>query len=203
MEEDYCECEFPSDEASDSNLNYQIAQAETTLNRIIGFINNSESKTGITLTMVGVVLAIITTLGGESIMGMFSETWHSPSIAAVFIVVIFFVFLAANLIGICLLMKVLVPDLGSEGYETEGFESDSKIFFGKISSNNETYSQYEEKMLNYSSEDYLNDLWSQIYINSKICLRKFNNFNIGLKVTIPSIMLLLATIVIFRFFIPG
>ena len=54
----------------------------------------------------------------------------------------------------------------------------SKIFFGSICKNS-TYSQYKERMLNCNEDEYINDIISQIYLNSIICNRKFNNFKNG------------------------
>ena len=177
-------CERTTKERMDETLSEKISHAEATLDRIIGFINNSESKTGITLTMVGVMLTILFALSGENIMSMFNKASDDLGLITGAFLLLFCVSLVATLFGIYKLIKVLAPVLDAEERIGGDFENDSKIFFGRISSKNEEYSQYRDKLLNYSPEDYLNDLWSQIYINSKICTIKFDDFNIGLRVAI-------------------
>ena len=196
-------CEIPPKKVYKTTISELIPHAETTLDRIIGFINNSEGKTGITLTMVGVILTIIFTLGGENIMKMFSEAWNNLEPITGMFLVLFSLSFAFTLFGIYKLTKVLTPRLSVKIHEDEMFEKDSKIFFGRIASNNERYSQFRNKLLDYSDEDYLNDLWSQIYINSKICTKKFNYFYHGIRITIPSLLAMLAITVIFGFFILG
>lgn len=201
MNDDQCirKCSKPG--RTEQALFEKISHAEVTLDRTIGFINNSESKTGITLTMVGVILTIIFTLSGNNIMIMFNEVLNNPGPTTIAFIIIFSATLLATLYGIYKLINVLTPKLDAKEHEDGKFECDSRIFFGRIASGNERYSQFRNKMLDYSSEDYLNDLWSQIYINSNICKKKFRNFYIGLRVAIPSLLLLLATVIVFGFII--
>jgi len=196
-------CEHPTKERTEQILSDKISYAEATLDRTIGFINNSESKTGITLTIVGVILTVLFALSGENIMNMFSQTWDDFGLITGAFLILFCASLSASLFGIYKLIKVLTPMLNVKELEDEKFEKDSKIYFGRISKNNKEYSQYRDKLLNYSQEDYLNDLWSQIYINSKICATKFSNFYVGLRFAIPGLLSLLAVVMIFSFFILG
>lgn len=56
-------------------------------------------------------------------------------------------------------------------------------FFGKIS-DKASYQVFQNEVLNMTKEEYLNDLLSQIYINSKIANEKHVNYNKGIKWTI-------------------
>lgn len=60
---------------------------------------------------------------------------------------------------------------------------DSVLFFGKIS-DKASYQVFQNEVLNMTKEEYLNDLLSQIYINSKIANEKHVNYNKGIKWTI-------------------
>lgn len=61
--------------------------------------------------------------------------------------------------------------------------TDSVLFFGKIS-DKASYQVFQNDVLNMTKEEYLNDLLSQIYINSKIANEKHVNYNKGIKWTI-------------------
>ena len=171
-----------------------ISDAEAVLNRTISFMENSESKTGIALTMVGVMLTVIFALAGDDVMSMFSAIHHNPNATGILFILLFFLSLAASMYGMCQFARVLVPSLECE--------KDSRIYFEKISGNRD-YEEYRSKMERYGPEDHLDDLWSQIYANSKICIRKYRYFKHGLRTTVPGMFAVLAVIVIFRFLILG
>lgn len=172
----------------------KISDAEAVLNRTIGFIENSESKTGIALTMVGIMMTVIFAMAGNDVMSMFSAIRHNLDAAGILFILLFFLSLTASVYGMCQFARVLVPSLECE--------KDSRIYFGKISDNRD-YEEYRSKMEKYGPEDHLDDLWSQIYVNSKICIRKYRYFKHGLRTTVPGMFAVLAVIVIFRFLILG
>ncbi len=62
----------------------------------------------------------------------------------------------------------------------EDLAKDSIIYFGTIKKHNK-YKQYKNTVINIKNEEYLNDLLSQIYINSKIAYAKFENYNKGIQ----------------------
>lgn len=202
IDEELSTCNSDSS-STERTLEKKISDAEAILERILGFNNNSESKTGITLTIVGVILTVIFALSGDDILNIFRTMFAAPDTTGIIFVILFFISLITAIYGIYRLVRVLVPVLDSDDCDTGDFETDSRIFFGNIYSNNKGYNDYRDKMLSYCSEEHLNDLWSQIYVNSRVCSKKFKNFNAGLKVTLPSLFILLAIIVIFRFLILG
>lgn len=61
--------------------------------------------------------------------------------------------------------------------------TDSILFFGKIS-DRASYQIFQNDILSIKKEDYLKDLLSQVYINSKIANEKYVNYNKGIKWTI-------------------
>ena len=60
--------------------------------------------------------------------------------------------------------------------------TDSVLFFGKIS-DRASYQIFQNDILSIKKEDYLKDLLSQVYINSKIANEKYVNYNKGIKWT--------------------
>lgn len=89
-------------------------------------------------------------------------------------------FIIAMVFGLSQIIKVLGVKIDSSA--EEGLDGDSKIFFEHIQKNN--YSAYKEKLLGITEEIFLNDVISQIYINSCICHDKYKNLKCGLKWTL-------------------
>jgi hypothetical protein len=83
--------------------------------------------------------------------------------------------------GVFRIMKVLGVQIDKKKYVKEKeLDLDSKIFFDHISKN-ANYLIYKEKLLKMSDEDFINDIISQIYINSVICSDKYKNYKCGFK----------------------
>ena len=62
------------------------------------------------------------------------------------------------------------------------------MFYGSISKYN--YEEFNKKIKNQTKQSNINDILSQVYINSKICNKKFKNYNIGLNMAMITIILL-------------
>ena len=85
--------------------------------------------------------------------------------------------------GIARLIFTLVARINSNVYNEPDLITDSVLFFGKIS-DKASYQVFQNDVLNMTKEEYLKDLLSQIYINSKIANEKHVNYNKGIKWTI-------------------
>ena len=59
----------------------------------------------------------------------------------------------------------------------------SLMYFHNIAKYN-TYNDYKNKVLNATNDEFFNDILSQIYLNSKICTEKYENYNKGLILSI-------------------
>lgn len=71
---------------------------------------------------------------------------------------------------------VLIAKIDCTEMKEESLELDSKVYFENISKNN-TYKGYKEKLYSLDEVSLMNDLTSQIYINSCICTAKFKRYN--------------------------
>ena len=162
----------------------QIEEAKASLDRINGWINSCDSKSGIVLALTGVLLTIIFTNDGMVEMYNVLQNIMPP---ANFCTVLYIGFLgtAAFMLcyGIARLIFTLVARINSNVYNEPGLITDSVLFFGKIS-DKASYQVFQNDVLNMTKEEYLNDLLSQIYINSKIANEKHVNYNKGIKWTI-------------------
>ena len=76
----------------------------------------------------------------------------------------------------------------------KGLINDSLIYYGTISKYE--YEKYEKKIIDIDEESLKKEIISQIYINSKICTKKFENYNKGLKYSILGFSLFVVSIVI-------
>lgn len=85
--------------------------------------------------------------------------------------------------GIARLILTLVARIDANVFRQPGLITDSVLFFGSIS-NRASYQIFQNDILSIKKEDYLKDLLSQIYINSKIANEKHVNYNEGIKWTI-------------------
>lgn len=83
-----------------------------------------------------------------------------------------------------LLIMALKGKVNSKVYKEHRLETNSLLFFGSIAKMN--YCEYKEKCQKQGNGQFLNDINSQIYINSKICDYKFKLYNYSIKLLIIS-----------------
>lgn len=149
------------------------------LDRTIDFVRNCDNKASIFLGIFGVVLTIVlTTDGVNNLVSIFDSAITQTS----FCNVLYLLLMAGSVIitsfGLTQIVRVLgvKVDFSKE----EGLDTDSKIFFEHITKNT-NYLTYKTKLSNISDKEFLNDITSQIYINSCICSEKYKNYKCGLK----------------------
>ena len=146
----------------------QIEEAKASLDRINGWINGCDSKAGTVLALTGVLLTIIFTNDGMAEMYKVLQNIFPP---ANFCTVIYIVFLGSPVFMLCYgivrLILTLVARIDANIYQQPGLITDSVLFFGKIS-DRASYQVFQNDILSIKKDDYLKDLLSQVYINSKI-----------------------------------
>ena len=162
----------------------QIEEAKASLDRINGWINSCDSKAGTVLALTGVLLTIIFT--NDGLTAMYNVLQKSiPPVNFCTVLYVGLLGISALVLGYGMvrLVLTLVARIDSNVYNEPGMITDSVLFFGKIS-NRASYQIFQSDVLNMKKEDYLKDLLSQIYINSKIANEKHVNYNKGIKWTI-------------------
>lgn len=173
------------------NIDYQIEITTQTLERNLGFISNCDNKASIILTAVGVLLTIILTSEGlASIKDILKKSLSQITFLNFIYMFMFFSSVIILLSGILFLISVLIARSGIS--ETKGFKN-SLIFFGGINSFNRI-ANYEKAIKKMDKKDLLDDLISQIYINSKIATKKYRKYNLGLKFTVIGFFLFIGVI---------
>ena len=147
------------------DVDEQIEEAKASLDRINAWINSCDSKAGIVLALVGVLLTIIFTNDGMAEMYNVLQNIMPP---ANFCTILYIGFLGIATFmlcdGIARLIFTLVARINSNVYNEPDLITDSVLFFGKIS-DKASYQVFQNDVLNMTKEEYLNDLLSQIYIN--------------------------------------
>jgi hypothetical protein len=162
------------------------------LDRTIGFINSCDSKASVVLGVFGVLLTILFSSDGVTELKKIIKVAISTGIFYGVLYCIILVFTAIGLaFGIVKLLQVLFPKTDCNELKQEDLELNSKIFFGGILKNS-TYRQYKDKMMKCNQDEYLNDIISQIYLNSVICDRKYKNFKIGVIVALVGFLSFIA-----------
>lgn len=156
---------------------YSIEDARDTLDRIIGFISNCDTKASVVLAVLGVMLTIIATDSAISKLHLIIKAAASSGTAlSVFFLCLLVIAVVAFTFGILPLVSVLIARTGTS-------KNDSKIYFTDIASNKNN-TTYKEKVLKQLECDAIDDLIAQIYINAVICDKKFKKYNLGLKFTL-------------------
>lgn len=185
--------------AKDNDVNEKIERATQTLDRTIGFINTCDNKTSIVLTAIGVLLTIILTNDGfDTILRIMQKCFEKKAFCDIFYFCGFTISLVIMLLGLYDLGSVLI---GRTNPKTAGLDLySSNIFFLGISKKVcfDTYNKSFQKM---NSQEFLEELIAEIYINAKIANLKYAKYNKGLKKTVIGfgafVCLLLVGIVIY------
>lgn len=156
-----------------------------TLETVNSWVNNCDQKAGILLTVVGVAITVLITSDilkylRNYIFKPFMDYWVGNQELSFswgrFTVFILLCVAALWLLLSCLyLFRAIAANINYTKMfeENPGLLKTSYIFFGSISGM--TYDDFKKEKI-----DYLDDLKSQIYVNSKIASAKFMNYNKGL-----------------------
>lgn len=143
---------------------YSIDDARDTLMRILGHISNCDTKASILLGITGIVLTAVVDLifQGSATTAMRSELIICNPNYLMIATMLSFV------VGLILLIFVLIPILKSPSTK-------SNIYFSDINKHNSA-EKYKDIVKKQQDSDILDDLIEEIYINAKICSKKYTRF---------------------------
>lgn len=177
------------------NIDKQIEISTQTLERNLGFISNCDNKASIILTAAGVLLTIVLTNEGlTSIKDILKKCLCQFNIGNCVYVFVLFSSIILLIIGILLLISVLIARSGV-GETKDINQKKSLIFFRDISVIS-SVSGYRKEFKKMNDKDLLDDLISQIYINSKIATKKYRRYNLGLKCIVIGFFLFIIVILL-------
>lgn len=167
------------------------------LELVNSWLTNCDSKSSFILTLFGVFLTVIFTsdLGKKLLIPFTFEftkiDWRSfANFILLLMSIAFFVFIFFTLYHIYSTLKARID---SSVYNQKELNSKSLMFFMTISSL--TFEDYENSSNAQTLDKVLNDINSQVYINSKIAEKKFTNYNKSIKWMFWAIVLFLIFII--------
>lgn len=163
------------------------------------WISNCDTKSSFVMTFFGVILTIIFTsnIGNDMIQSLsFSKAneidWKSvKKFIGLIVTISFFI---SSIITLYHIYLTLTGRIDSKIYTQDKLNINSNLFFGTIS--NKTFKDFEVETNGENSEKYLNDINSQIFINSNIVTEKFKYYNKSLLWSLVSFGIYLLYILI-------
>lgn len=163
------------------NIDENIEKAKTKFEIVNQWITNCDTKSSILLAFYGVLLTLVFT---SELQNMISNTFaletslknigfiELMNFISLLSIIAFIVFSILCLLFVYNTLKARIDD---EIYTQQELNTNSNIFFLKISS--KSYKDFKDASNLETSEDFLNDLNSQIFINSNIAAEKFKAYN--------------------------
>ncbi len=141
------------------------------------WINNSDNKASIILGLVGILLTIIFTTGNitSQTTKIMKELFLNTNFSDILYLIFFLGSICVGILGLCDLIKVLIPTLKMKTNKIKSY-----MFFGSIACYT-SFNEYKEDLLKSTEEDVFEDLLNQVYQNSIICNKKYENFAKGIK----------------------
>lgn len=185
---------------------YSKEDAYKTLDMINMWIGNVDSKISYSLTFIGVLLGFFFT--GKKpiqisqvlkkilmkIQQIFNKEYELifkgielKDIISVIILVLICIFIFKSIMACIYLYKGIRGRIDSNVYEENELITKSNIFWNSISSMK--YLDFYKNINNLDESELLKDISSQIFINSKICTEKFENYNKGVGYIVDSIII--------------
>lgn len=144
------------------------------------WISNCDTKSSFVLTFFGVITTIIFTSNiGSEMIQTFSFSMETDidwlSVKKFICLLLTMSFLISAIITLYQIYSTLIGRIDIKIYSQEKLNINSNIFFGTIST--KTFKDFEIETNGEEIEKYLNDINSQIFINSNILTEKFKFYN--------------------------
>lgn len=173
----------------DENQKNTIEQLNLRLDRVNGWINNCDQKASILLAFCGALIAVFLTsdmfmLARRVIIKPAHECWFQDGqnvfsirntvLAIILGIICWFLYKMITHLLLVLKPKTIIDDFDEE---ESMIEKDSLLHYQTI--NKLKFNEFL-KCQEDTAERYINDLESQIYVNSKICTDKFDNLKLSI-----------------------
>ncbi len=154
-------------------IDEQIKDAKDTLARIISFIYNCDTKSGMALAGSGVLSLI---LGNSGVINKILNVLANKNDNNIILIVIFLLALSVCAYfffrGVHKLSCAISANLVCSG-------KNLRTYFADIG--NTDLEVYKKTYLQHTKQEIIDDLLEQIHVNSIVCTKKYNNYNKGLR----------------------
>jgi hypothetical protein len=135
---------------NDEKIRENIIDAQTTLARVIAWINNCDSKTATVLALVGVILTVMLTNDGiVAIKVIIKNAIDLKEVSGCFFVSMWLLATIVLLFGFFELISVLIASINSKDFKQRQLTTNSKIFFGSIAKQN-SYEEFKNDYIKMS-----------------------------------------------------
>ncbi|WP_066257592.1 Pycsar system effector family protein [Neobacillus drentensis] len=168
-------------------------EAVQTLERINFWISNCDTKISFSLAFAGILLGgffssgIITGSLNKLMKGLKEIDKDTPYLKIQYLeitTVVLVVFIILMIVSLTYLFRGKKGSIDTGVYNEADLSKDSTLFFGTIQ--NKSFIAFKNSMIGIKKDELVNDYLSQVYINSKICNRKFTLYNKGVNWLIAS-----------------
>ncbi|MGM0582950.1 MAG: hypothetical protein ACQETL_19895 [Bacteroidota bacterium] len=156
------------------------------------WIFNVDTKSSFVLTFYSVIITIIfSSKIGNKMIDVFTyekaSEINSTNIWLFFKLLIVVAFFMTASITFYNIYQTLKGRINPKIYRQQGLKTDSNLFFGTIAS--KTYEDFKAQTNSENDDAFINDLNSQVFINSKIAHSKFKHYNKSIKWLICSFII--------------
>lgn len=168
-------------------------EAVQTLERINFWISNCDTKISFSLAFAGILLggffssSIITGSLNKLMKGLKEIDKDTSYLKIQYLeitTVVLVVFIILMIVSLTYLFRGKKGSIDTGVYNEADLSKDSTLFFGTIQ--NKSFIAFKNSMIGIKKDELVNDYLSQVYINSKICNRKFTLYNKGVNWLIAS-----------------
>lgn len=144
------------------------------------WIANCDTKSSFIFAFLGVLLTIIfSSTIGEDMVNAFSfekaAKMDCDTVRNFLCLLCVIAFLAGVATTFYYIYFTLKAKIDPKTYTQAGLKTDSNIFYGTIAS--KKYESFKKECDDETDSDFINDINSQIFINSNIATEKFKNYN--------------------------
>lgn len=180
---------------TEQNRKYSKEDAYKTLDMINMWIGNADTKISYSLTFIGVLLGFFLTSSkpiklSETISRIYSNGLQILKLNEIIILLLICAFTATSITAIVFLYRALKGIIDPEVYKEDGLITNSNIFWKTISK--KSYVDFYNSINILNQEKLIKEISSQVFINSKICTKKFENYNQGVKYIVISVIIFFA-----------
>jgi len=156
------------------------------LDRVISWVSNCDSKVSYLLTLQGIILTVIFTSNyATCIFDTFAykfsfEDFNYSSFFMFLEGLSLYSFITLNLLSLYNAYLALSARLDPKIFKENGLSTNSILFFETIA-NRKFVDFIADQQITTTTNQLVNDIDSQVFINSKICQLKFKHYNLTLK----------------------
>lgn len=170
------------------SMNIKKEEISNRMDRVIGWINNCDQKASILIAFIGIVFPLL--FSSEFMDDIYKKLINSIilyqkkgigefSCANTFAIIFLLLTIVLISYSLYLLLQTLTASLSKKEFKSCGKKEESTLFFGDISEY--SFKEFKQKMHKQSKKSIIDDYTSQLYIDAKICSKKFEYYNNALK----------------------